>query len=145
MQFGVYVHNSGSTWLNQIAGSIAATASNELSDVRLSEVDGLFIGLNASAAVPTGIVASRRKVKRDYQLKLITGGTEHYRCLIERDFKVSDAELLAAADSERTLFVFVQQLLCRTVDMALQGFPETEIQRIKSAILVAELKDAPQW
>lgn len=138
MQFGVYVHQSGSTWLDVVARKLGDQAGKLLAEVELPEVDGLFIGLTASQSQVAGIKKLKLRVRRHHALKLISGGSELFRCLVELDALVSDLELVANAETEEKHVAFVKETICRCVDVALADFPEEQAELVKTAVRTAD-------
>jgi hypothetical protein len=145
MHFGIYVHDSGTTWLDVQARSLDNAAGKTLSTLSLPELDGLFIGLTASKSLASGLKQLKKRVRRNHKLRLITGGSERYKCLVELDALVSDSDLVANADSETKLFGFVQWAVCRCIDMALSDFPHEEAAMVKAAVQSAVLPQEPRW
>lgn len=138
MQFGIHVHQSGSTWFDVVARKLSDQVRESLADVRLPEVDGLFISLAASQSQVTGMKKLRLRVRRNHTLKLITGGSEVFRCLVELDALVSELELLANADTEAKHVSFIKAIVCRCIDLALADFPAEQAEFVKAAVRAAD-------
>lgn len=145
MQFGIYVHQSGTTWLDATARSLDIATAKALAQVDSPDLDGLFISLTGSQSLATGIKKLKKRVRRNHTLRLITGGSETYRCLVELDALVSDADLVANAESEDKLFAFVKVIICHCVDLALSDFHSERVLIVKTAVQSASLPQPPRW
>jgi hypothetical protein len=138
MQFGIYVHQSGSTWLDVVVRKLSDRAGKSLAEVKLPEVDGLFIGLTASQSQAAGIKKLKLRTRRHHALKLISVGSELFRCLVELDALVSDLELVAHAETEEKHVAFVKEMVCSCVDVALADFPAEQAELVKTAVRTAD-------
>jgi hypothetical protein len=87
----------------------------------------------------------KKKVRRDYTEKIITGGSQHFNCVVELDVEVSDADLVASAGAEASLFNFVQDIVLRCLPMALNGFPKEDLFLVQAAVSSARLPHEPRW
>jgi hypothetical protein len=103
------------------------------------EIDGLFISYQSVSSLSGGSDKPKRKIRRDYRLRLITGGTEHYKCMVEYDALVLDAEVIAASASERSLFEYVRSLTLSSLAPALAGLHPGDLARMQQAASAAEM------
>ena len=145
MRFGVYVHTQGPSTLREVARLFSQLVAQALEDVALSEVDGLFLGFQSFSSFYTGIKPGRRKLRRNYDLRLITGGTEHYACSVELDSALPDGEVVEAATSEEAMFEFIRARVSQVLPAALHGFPASDLASVQFAVTAAELPHGPRW
>jgi len=145
MRFGIYVHETGSTWLDQTAGTLHCICHEHLKDAVLSDFDGLFISFRVASLCPGGFRMLKRKVRRDYKMKIITGGANLFKCLIELDVELSDSDLVAAADTEDSLFEFTKRTVIRCLPIALKEFEEHSLRVVEAAVSAAKLPHQPRW
>jgi hypothetical protein len=144
MIFGIYVHTQGPSSFREVAHALSRSLRPAFDGLRLSEVDGLFLGFHSTSRIESGVSPLKRKVRRDYTLKLITGGTEHYDCLVELNSEVPDAEVIEAT-SESAMFEFVKSSIGKVLPVALRGFPPEDAQRVLSVVASAGLPHEPRW
>ena len=144
MEFGIYVHHAGSTWLNQVSATLSAFVRPELRAEMSTEVDGLYIGLLASSALPDGQQTLKKRVRRDCTLKDAVGSRHFFRCLVEFDAAVADADLVAHATHEEDLFEFTKTVIVRCLPDALRGF-KYEQTIVQAAVSRASLPHPPRW
>jgi hypothetical protein len=144
VRFGLYVHQAGSTWFDDLARTLGRASSMALADAELDEIDGLYISFFAVSHLNEGVRKLKKKVRRDYTMKIITGGSQHFRCLIELDVEVADSELVAAAGSESSLFSFVKSVVLRCLPMAL-GNDSVALAVVQAAVSSARLPYEPRW
>lgn len=144
MDFGIYVHHAGATWFDQAARTLTSCVRPSLLGGMSTEVDGLFFGFRATQPTPSGQTKIKRKVRRDYTMKDAAGSRHLFRCLVEIDADVSDADLVAHASSEGELFEFTKALLLRCLAEALSEF-EHEQEIVRVAVSQAVLPHEPRW
>ena len=145
MRFGLYAHVSGSTWLDSVAATLGSVVQERLSNVDLDDVDGLYISFLATNDFSRGVKKLKRKVRRNYTMKVITGGTRYFRCLVELDAYVADAELVAAADTEISLFEFVKATALRCLPLAFPGVEQASLLVLQDAVSRAQLPHQARW
>jgi len=145
MYFGIHVHTAGATWFDAVAKILDRSVRASLAEIQLSEVDGLYIGFSASSRLSQGLRKVKKKIRRDYTSKVLTGGVRYYKCVVEFDAEVSDAELVAAADTEASLFSFVQRIVLDCLPMALRGFEDSDLAVVQSAVSEARLPHESRW
>jgi hypothetical protein len=135
MYFGIYVHTQGPSPLRDVARAFARLIGHALEGAVLSEIDGLFLGLQSVSSFQVGIKPGRRKVRRDYDLRLVTGGSVHYACLVELDnILLADGEVIEAARSEAALFEYVRNVVTEILPVALRGFGDQDLQLLQDAV-----------
>ncbi len=131
MKFGINVDSQGpGGLLKLICLRISQELKRKFSEVVLSEVDGLAIGFMSTSVFETGLRIYKRRVKRNYNLKLITFGTvEHFNCLIEMGVELPDA-LVIEANTEEAMRIYIKSVLLEIVPKLLKGFPEVDQLRV---------------
>jgi hypothetical protein len=80
VDFGIYVHTQGPSPFREVASCLNRTVRAALQSLHLREIDGLYISFYSTSRFETGMRKLKRRVRRDYKLKLITGGAVHYNC-----------------------------------------------------------------
>ena len=145
MQFSIYVHDAGATWLDSVAGSLGNAVQSTLRDVQLSMVDGLCVSLWATTDFAQGVRQVRTRARRDYKMKIITGGTRFYRCLLECDAQLADGELVGAASTEESLFRFTQASIVKCLPTGLAEFNPSDLAVVSRAVSGACLPHHPRW
>ena len=145
MRFGIYVHETGSTWLDQTAGALHRICHEQLKEVVLGDFDGLYISFRVASLCPGGFRILKRKVRRDYKMKLITGGANLFKCLIELDVELGDPDVVAAANTESSLFEFTQATVMRCLPIALKEFEVHSLRAVEAAVSAAKLPHEPRW
>jgi hypothetical protein len=145
MEFGIYVHTAGSTWFDSVATALSNVVQEALRNIHLNEVDGLYFSFHATDRFASGIKTLKRKERHNYTMKVITGGSRYYRCLVEFDAEVADAELVSAASSEPSLFSFVQATVLQCLPMALPTIPAEQLTTLRAAVSQANLPYESRW
>ena len=145
MIFGLYVHTQTPSFLDNTGRTLCERLAAVAANLTLSEIDGLFLGISSMAGLPSGLKTKRRKVKRDYTLRLPTRQSEHYRYMVELDAYVAEAEVVAASVSEQMLFEYAKSCVLHMLPKALRGFPAEELALLKGVVSGAELNHAPRW
>ena len=96
----------------------------------MSEIDGLFIGLLSTSIFEAGFKVYKRRVKRDYNLKIITKGTvEHYNCLVDIDIELPDA-LVIEANTEPAMRTYIKKTLLEISPKLMKGFADEELKMV---------------
>jgi hypothetical protein len=145
MRFGIYVHTAGSTWFDQTANALHRVASEQLKEVVLDDFDGLYISFEVASSCPDGFRVLKRRVRRDYELKLITGGAHFFKCMVELDVELGDPEVLVKAGTEASLFEFTQSAVIRCLPLALKGFEARGLRAVEAAVANAKMPHASRW
>ena len=145
MNFGIYVHTQGPSPFREVARELGQSMERALRDITFEEIDGLFLSYQSVSNLMTGSKKLRRRVRRDYNLRLITGGTEHYRCMVEYDALVADADTTEAGTSERTLFEFVRSLVLTSLPPALAGLHSGDLANLQIAASKASMSLPARW
>jgi hypothetical protein len=114
-----------------------------MSSAKFHEV--LAISLTASPSIATGIRKQKKRIRRNCIRKRISGEKKTFKCLVEFDVLVSDADLVAHAGTEERLFEFVKVVVCRCRDLALSDFPRNQVDRIQAAVQSAPLPQPVRW
>ena len=146
MRFGIYVHLHGPFFspFAEVARDYDQMINEALQGGNLGEIDGLILSFDATSDFESGIKRVRRKVRRNHTVKLITGGFNHYNCLITVDAQVADAEVIDAS-SETALFEYVRALLLQVLPKALAGFPAQALETLGAAVSSMNMQHAPRW
>ena len=120
--------------MEEVAGYLGRSVNHAMASEQPTEIDGLVLSFQSVSSLQSGVKVGRRKVRRNYNLKLITGGTEHYNCLVELDIKVSDGDVIEAS-SDSALFEFVRELVAEALPAALKGFSPDDLALFSKVIL----------
>jgi len=134
MEFGIYVHTQGPSLFREVARELDQKVKGALEQTTLVEVDGLYLSFYSTSAFPKGVKRLKRRVRRNYTMKLITGGTASYKCLVEFDAEVADAELIDSSSTKRDLFEFVRSAVMHCLPIALAEFKGDDLKLVQSAV-----------
>jgi hypothetical protein len=131
MIFGINVHTQGpSGLLKSTCQKISRELERKFSELVLSEVDGLFIGFLSTSVFEAGLKIYKRRIKRNYDMKLITLGTvEHYNCLVDMEVELPDA-LVIEANTDEAMRIYIKAVLLDIVPKLLKGQPDTDQKRV---------------
>jgi hypothetical protein len=131
LTFGIYVHTQGpGGLLKSMCNEVSLELEARFLVLVLSEIDGLFINFFQTSIFEAGTKVHKRRVKRNYDLKLIGKNTiEHYSCLIAIDIDLPDAVVIAA-NTEDAMRAYIKKTLLEIAPKLMKGFSDEELERV---------------
>ena len=131
LQFGIYVHTQGpGGLLKSVCNEMSRELKTKFLNVVLSKIDCLVIGFHSISSFEAGFKVYKRRVKRNYDLKIFTRGTvEHYNCLIEIEIELPDA-LVIEANTEEAMRTYIKKTLLEIAPKLMKGFPDEDLKQV---------------
>lgn len=134
MDFGIYVHTQGPGGLLKDSARILDASLNRIFDQStLGEIDAIYISFQAVSRLQVGVKVRRLRVRRNHDLKLITGGRIHYNCMVECDIELPDCDVIEA-DSEHKMLSYLKGVLTHVAPKMFGEFPPSETASFLLAI-----------
>ena len=139
MDFGIYVHTQGpGGLLKESAKKLDFAMRSGLQVAEFGLIDAIFISFQALSGIQSGFRVRKNRVRRDCDLKLITGGKIHYNCMIEFDIDIPDADVIEA-DSVMGMIFYLKRVLTEVTPQLFKNFPSREAELFILAIEKAQI------
>ncbi|MDR7050139.1 hypothetical protein J2X54_002620 [Duganella sp. 3397] len=134
MEFGIYVHSQGpGGLLEECAKTLDASLNGILNQSGFEEIDAIYVSFQSVSRIQTGFRVCKLRVRRNYDMKLITGGRVHYNCMIECDIDLADCDVIEA-DSEDKMISYLKGVLIKVAPRLFGEFPSGEAEYFLSAV-----------
>jgi hypothetical protein len=139
MEFGIYVQFQGyDGLLKECAKKIDASLNEIFNKSGFEEIDAIYVSFQSTNRIQAGFKVCKLHVRRNYDLKLITGGKVHYNCMIECDLDIPDCDVIEA-DSKDKMISYLKGLLIELAPKLFGEFPPREAEYFLSAVRQAKV------
>jgi len=139
MEFGIYVHTQGpGGLLKECAKTLDSSLNGILNQSGFEEIDAIYLSFHSISSIQAGFRVCKLRVRRNYDMKLITGGKVHYNCMIECDIDLPDYDVIEA-DSEHKMILYLKGVLIDVTPKLFHEFPPGEADYFLSAVRQANV------
>jgi len=139
MKLRLYVHRQGpESQLGKVARKFDELINQELARYPEGEVDAIFVSFSSTSEFESGWKIRRKKIRRNFTRKLLTGGSIHYRCAVEIEVDVADAEIISLQDSQN-IALYIKDALIWLLPKVLKG-----LSVVDESMLGAVVSSIPQ-
>lgn len=136
MEFGIYVQNEGPGGLLKKCAKTLDASLNVILNQNQSgfeAIDAIYMGFDSASEFQSGFKVCMLRVRRNYDLKLITGGKVHYNCMIECNIDLPECDIVEA-HSEDKMISYLKGVLIKVAPRLFDKFPPGEAEYFLSAI-----------